>query len=209
MNGRELGRYRTGPPAVNSQPSRTTVDLVGNCYVANRYSGTLVKVGLLEQGQGIDRNGDGILQTSRDLNGDGDITGDELLPWGSDECVLWETSLIPGEEGFFTPGTFTGTYRNDWGTPGVRGVAVDVQGNVWVGTLETKKFYYIEGSTGRILRTIDVSSVNHRTYGAVLDRSGILWASSHDRNEVLRLDPASGAFRVLPLGHFSYGIGMD
>ena len=209
LSGRELGRYRTGPPAVNSQPSRTTVDLVGNCYVANRYSGTLVKVGLLEQGQGIDRNGDGILQTSRDLNGDGDITGDELLPWGSDECVLWETSLIPGEEGFFTPGTFTGTYRNDWGTPGVRGVAVDVQGNVWVGTLETKKFYYIEGSTGRILRTIDVSSVNHRTYGAVLDRSGILWASSHDRNEVLRMDPASGEFRVLPLGHFSYGIGMD
>ena len=209
LSGRELGRYRTGPPAVNSQPSRTTVDLVGNCYVANRYSGTLVKVGLLEQGQGIDRNGDGILQTSRDLNGDGDITGDELLPWGSDECVLWETSLIPGEEGFFTPGTFTGTYRNDWGTPGVRGVAVDVQGNVWVGTLETKKFYYIEGSTGRILRTIDVSSVNHRTYGAVLDRSGILWASSHDRNEALRMDPASGEFRVLPLGHFSYGIGMD
>ena len=209
LSGRELGRYRTGPPAVNSQPSRTTVDLLGNCYVANRYSGTLVKVGLLEQGQGIDRNGDGLLRTSRDLNGDGDITGEELLPWGSDECVLWETSLIPGEEGVFTPGTFTGTYRNDWGNPGVRGVAIDVQGNVWVGTLETKKLHYLDGSTGRILRTIDVSSVNHRTYGAVLDRSGILWASSHDRNEVLRMDPATGQFRVLPLGHFSYGIGMD
>lgn len=209
LTGRELGRYRTGPPEVNSQPSRTTVDLLGNCYVANRYSGTLVKVGLSELGQGIDRNGDGILQTSHDLNGDGDITGDELLAWGADECVLWETSLIPSAEGNFVPGTFTGPYQNDWGYPGVRGVAVDVHGNVWVGTLETKKFYYLDGTTGRILRFVDVSPVNHRTYGAVLDRSGILWASSHDRNEVLRLDPATGAFTVIPLGHFSYGISVD
>jgi streptogramin lyase len=209
LTGRELGRYRTGPPEVNSQPSRTTVDLLGNCYVANRYSGTLVKVGLSELGQGIDRNGDGIFQTSHDLNGDGDITGDELLAWGADECVLWETSLIPSAEGNFVPGTFTGPYQNSWGYPGVRGVAVDTQGNVWVGTLDTRKFYYLNGSTGRILRTIDVSSVNHQTYGAVLDRSGILWASSHDRNEVMRLDPATGAFTVIPLGHFSYGISVD
>jgi len=209
LTGRELGRYRTGPPNVNSQPSRTTVDLLGNCFVANRYSGTLVKVGLLESGQGIDRNGDGLLQTSIDLNGDGDITGEELLPWGADECVLWETSLIPTAEGHFVPGTFTGPYQNDWGYPGVRGVGVDAKGNVWVGTLETKKFYLLDGATGRILQTIDVAPVNHRTYGAVIDRSGILWASSHDRNEVLRLDPVTGAFTVIPLGHFSYGITVD
>lgn len=209
ITGRELGRYRTSPTSVNSQPSRTTVDLVGACYVANRYSGTLVKVGLFESGQGIDRNGDGIIQTSQDTNGDGDIAGSEMLPWGQDECVLWETSMIPAAEGNFVPGTFTGSYQNSWGYPGVRGMAVDPQGNLWVGTLDTKKLYYLDGNSGRILRTIDVASVNHRTYGAVLDRSGILWASSHDRNEVLRFDPATGAFSVLPLGHFSYGISMD
>ena len=209
LTGRELARYRTGPTGVNGQPSRTTVDLFGSCYVANRYSGTILKLGLSENGQGIDRNGDGLLQSSRDLNQDGDISPDEVLPWGQDESVLWETSLIPTAEGNFVPGTFTGPYQNSWGYPGVRGVAVDDQGNVWVGTLETKKIYYLEGSTGRILRTIDVAPVNHRTYGAVLDRSGILWASSHDRNQVLRLDPATDRYTVLPLGHFSYGINVD
>lgn len=209
LTGRELARYRTVPASVNGQPSRTTVDLHGNCHVANRFAGTVVKLGLLENGQYVDRNGDGLIQTSADTNGDGDIGADEMLAWGKDECVLWEVSVIPGLEGTFTPGTFPGPYRNSWGDPGPRGIAVDAQGNVWLGTLESKKFYHIDGETGAILRTIDVSPVNHRTYGAVIDRNGILWSSSHDRNEALRLDPATGAFKVIPLGHFSYGINVD
>jgi len=42
-----------------------------------------VKIGLYEAGQYIDRNEDGIIQTSRDLDGDGDITGDENPSLGS------------------------------------------------------------------------------------------------------------------------------
>ncbi|KAB2663369.1 MAG: hypothetical protein DVB31_10850 [Verrucomicrobia bacterium] len=209
LTGHELARYRTCPVGVNGQPSRTTVDLLGNCYVANRYAGTVVKVGLFENGQYVDRNGDGLIRTSADANNDHDIAADEMVPWGQDECVLWEVSVVPGYEGTYTPGTYTGPYRNSWGDPGPRGIAVDAKGNLWLGTLDTKKLYYLDGQTGTILRTIDVSSVNHRTYGAVLDRKGILWASSHDRNEVLRFDPSTGGFSVIPLGHFSYGINVD
>jgi len=43
VTGRELGRYRTGPAGVYGNPSRTTVDLYGNCWVGNRNSGTVVK----------------------------------------------------------------------------------------------------------------------------------------------------------------------
>ncbi len=210
LTGREVARYRTVPTGVNGQPSRTTVDLVGSCYVANRYAGTVVKVGLLEHGQYVDRNGDGLIQTSRDLDGDGDITADEMLPWGEDECVLWELSVIPGTEGPYVPGTFPGPYRNDWGNPGPRGVAVDADGNLWLGTMDTRRVYHVDGATGAILRDIDVASANsHRSYGAVLDRNGVFWAASNDRNHVLRLDPVTGEFRAIPLGHFSYGINVD
>ncbi|RME96308.1 MAG: hypothetical protein D6766_01050, partial [Verrucomicrobia bacterium] len=239
--GNELGRYRTGPAGRDGNPSRTTVDLLGNCWVGNRTSGTVVKIGYLANGQFIDRNGDGIIQTSRDLNGDGNITGAELLPWGEDECVLFEISLLPGAEGLHTPGDpdtpygeedarkvnlqdpvrrslMAGThvpgdpntpYANDYWTPGPRGLAVDGLNNLWVGTYGTKTFYYIDGRSGQILKVIDVSSVNHTSYGAVMDRTGILWSSGQSQNHLLRLDPADGTFRTISLPHFSYGLGLD
>lgn len=212
--GRELARYRTGPEKFNDllldhNPSRTTIDQQGNCWVANRRTGTAVKIGLLENGQYQDRNGDGIIQTSRDVDNDGNITGEELLPWGEDECVLFEVVLIPGKEGCFVPGSYTGGYADDNWNPGPRGVAVDANGNVWLGTYGTQLFYHIEGATGRILRVIDFSSVPHHSYGAVIDAYGIVWSSSLDDNNVLRLDPATGSFRVIDIGHTVYGLGLD
>ncbi|MGC8989971.1 MAG: hypothetical protein ACP5MD_07615, partial [Verrucomicrobiia bacterium] len=212
--GRELARYRTGPEKfndlpLNHNPSRTTIDQQGNCWVANRQTGTAVKIGLLENGQYKDRNGDGIIQTSRDTNNDGDITGDELLPWGMDECVLFEIVLIPNKEGTFTPGTYEGSYADDNWNPGPRGVAVDANGNVWLGTYGTQKFYLVDGISGRILKTVDFSSVPHHSYGAVIDAHGILWSSSLDDNNVLRLDPPDGSFRVVDIGHTVYGLGLD
>jgi len=207
--GREIGRYRTCPAGITGLPSRTTVDLVGNCWVGNRQCGTVVKIGLLERGQFIDRNGNGVPDTSQDINGDGDITGSELLAWGQDECVLYEVVVIAGREGTFVPGTYTGGYANDYLTPGPRGMAVDAQGNVWAGTYGTKKYYYLDGSTAQILRTVDVSSVNHTAYGAVIDASGILWSSGNDKNHLLRLNPADDSFSVLNLGHLVYGLGID
>lgn len=105
--GDELGRYRVVPPDLpgKGSPSRTTVDLEGNCWVGNRAAGTVVKIGLYEAGNWVDRNGDSICQTSQDLNEDGDITGGEILDWGEDECVLYEVLLIAGKEGTYAPGT--------------------------------------------------------------------------------------------------------
>ncbi len=207
--GRELGRYRTGPPGLTLSPSRTTVDLQGNCWVANRQSATVVKIGLYENGQYSDRNGNGIIETSQDKNGDGIISADEMLDWGKDECVLLELVLIPGQEGTFIPGAFTNAYANDYWNPGPRGVAVDAQGNVWLGCYGSKKFYYADGLTGRILKTNDVSSVNHTSYGALIDGNGILWSSGNDKNHVLRLDPKDDSFRTIDIGHTVYGLALD
>jgi streptogramin lyase len=206
--GRELGRYRTGP-STNGDPSRTTVDLYGNCWVGNRNTGTVVKMGLLENGQYMDRNYNGIIETSRDLNGDGDITGNEILSWASDECVIYEVVLIPGSEGTYIPGQYQGSYANDYWNPGPRGIAVDAYNNIWGGCYGSKKLYYIDGSTGQILKVIDVSSVNHTSYGAVVDEDGILWSSGQDKNHVLRLNPTNDSFVTIALPHHVYGLGLD
>ncbi len=218
--GRELGRYRICPGNLYGNPSRTTVDLFGNCWVGNRRIGTAVKIGLLENGQYMDRNGNGKPDTSQDLDGNGVIEGSELLPWGSDECVLWEVVVIPGREGTYYPGQFTHVGANpndqyanhDW-RPGPRGIAIDAQNNVWVGinneNTNPRYYYYIDGQTGQILDQVDISSVSHKIYGAVVDENGILWSSGQDTNTVLRLDPSTGVFTVIPMPHYAYGIGLD
>jgi len=70
-------------------------------------------------------------------------------------------------------------------------------------------YYYIQGSDGQILRTIDVSSFNHTPYGAVVDENGILWSSGHNKRHVLRLDPVDDSVSTVDVGHFVYGVGLD
>ncbi|AUB60776.1 MULTISPECIES: Ig-like domain-containing protein [Methanobacterium] len=208
VTGQEVARYRTGPQN-NGNPSRTTVDLDGSCWLGNRQTGTAVKIGLLENGGYIDRNHNGIIETSRDLNGDGVITGSELLLWGQDECLLWEVVLIPGHEGTYTPGDYTGPYANDNNNPGPRGVAVDSQNNVWFGCYGTGKYYYVNGTTGIIIKTLDISSTGHTPYGAIIDQNGILWSSGSSGNNVVWIDPSNDSFGRVNVPHIAYGLGID
>lgn len=211
VTGAELARYYTGPIWANTQPSRTTVDLYGACWVANRYSGTAVKIVPPESGLWKDRNNNGICDTSYDLNGDGDITTNEMLPWGLDECVIWEVVVIDGKQGVFDPGEYTGTYTNDWGTPGVRTVAVDSANNVWIGCFDAMMFYYVDSLNGVILKTVNVSPVGHHAYGGVIDAHGVLWSSGSSYGNILKLDPSVDppALTSIAIGHHSYGISVD
>jgi len=213
--GNELGRYRVA--LYGGSPSRTSVDLEGNVWIGLRTAGTVVKIGLHEAGQYIDRNEDGVIQTSRDIDGDGDITGAEILPWGQDECVLFEVVLVPGHEGTYVPGTYEGPYDTDyWGTS-PRGLAVDAENNLWVGTGSPQKLYYIDGATGEILDVVDVSPWDHYTYGATMDSNGILWLlhrwhypTEPTPTELLRVDPSDlESIREVHLPYEQYGLATD
>ena len=214
VTGKELARYRVVPDSLfdHGSPSRTTVDLEGNCWVGCRLAGTVVKIGLYEAGCWIDRNHDGVCQTSQDVNGDGKITGAEILDWGEDECVLYEVVLVEGHQGTYAPGAYQGPYDtyDIWGTA-PRGLAVDASNNLWAGTWSTQKYYYIDGSTCQILKTVDVSSWDHQAYGAVIDKNGILWSSSLWHNHVLRLDPSTNPPTISKVDYtyMVYGLGLD
>ncbi|OEU50119.1 MAG: hypothetical protein BA871_07310 [Desulfuromonadales bacterium C00003096] len=185
-DGRELGRYLTGPNASTANPSRTTVDLQGNCWVGNRNTGTVVKIGLCENGQ----CGAGVINTSKDLNGDGNVTGNEILNWSEDDCVLFEVLL-----------------GNSGSIP--RGLAIDANNDLWAGTSALaggNKFYHIGGDNGTIFDTIDISP--YISYGALIDGNGNIWSSSID-NYVLKIDPTTKNITKVDLNITSYGLGID
>ena len=192
VTGNELGRYRTGPPGpINSNPSRTTVDLEGSVWFGNRGTGTVVKIGLYEKGNWIDKNLDGDCDTSEDTNNDGKITGSEILPWGTDECVLFEVLL-----------------GNSGSAP--RGIAIDANNDLWAGTYglgSLNRFYHIDGQTGAIIDTINI--YGYRSYGALIDGNGNIWSSSLS-SYLLKINPTTKSITLIwPLLLTSYGLGID
>lgn len=211
VSGKELARYRVGPSGRDLSPSRTTVDLNGCCWVGNRQVGTAVKIGLVEADYWVDRNGNGVCDTSKDLNNDGTITpGMEMLPWGADEAVLAEVTLIPGNERTFVPGTNPGIYANDYWNPGPRSLAISADNDVWIGCYGTSRFYEIDGTTSVVKRQIQTPG--HTPYGAVIDGDGVIWSAglgSPMAKVNPNVDPATVQLIRSPEGAYMYGVALD
>jgi hypothetical protein len=140
--GAILGEYSTTPDnRTRHNPSRTTVALNGSAWAGNRGDGSVIHVGLVEEGQCIDCNGNGVIETS---NGYGNVLG---WPNGGgvdtqggvtttlDECILHYVKVAPSIP---------------------RHVSVDADGNIWVsgwGGSNQSLFQLLDGQTGEILRT--------------------------------------------------------
>ena len=151
----EIARYATGP--ANPDPSRTSVSLRGNVAVANRRYGSVTKIAGSEE-DCVDANGDGTITTSR--------TAGELLPWETDECVLWFSDI-----------------RNRGGT-GARGMSwepVEEDPRLWIGWLDQAGVPTVErldGTTGQVLDTIALSDqpgLSYGPYGGAADSDGGFW----------------------------------
>jgi PKD repeat protein/sugar lactone lactonase YvrE len=204
VDGRELGRYRTGPER-ELFPSPVAVDLEGAAWVGNRAAGTVVKVAHEDDGACVDRNANGVIDTSSDIDDDGDIAGNELLAWGADECVLYEVVLTTDGRGTYIPGD----QHDGYALENLQTLAVDRDGNLWAGVAATNTFFKIDGETGAILTELDVSAEETSPFGLVIDRAGNLWASSWPDTWVLRVDPSTGELSTIGLDHGSRGMALD
>jgi PKD repeat protein/streptogramin lyase len=204
VSGDELARYRTGP-TLEAAPAVAAVDLEGSCWVGNRGAGTVVKIGLAENGGCRDRDGDGEISTSTDRNGDGDIGGSELLAWGDDECVLVEVSLVEGAEGTHVPGE----EHEDYEANGLRAAAVDEAGDLWTGVYDSLMLYRLDGDSGAVLETIDLADDATYPTGAVVDPDGTLWLSSWPDQWVLGVETATGDRQRVDLSHGSGAVAVD
>ncbi|MCP4573635.1 MAG: hypothetical protein GY838_14850, partial [bacterium] len=171
-SGEILGEYSTNPDNDGgSDPSRTTVILDGSVWVANRNGESVAHIGLPELSQCVDRNGNGMIDTS---TGYGDV-----LPWpnpgrvdtwggvstAEDECILHYVRV---------------------NSSGTRHISVTRDNSIWVSGTGKMIFDLIDGQTGEILRT--ETDFECGGYGGLTDGNGIIWSVSS--GYLLRWDPS-------------------
>ena len=177
--GLEEGRYN-----LCSDPSRTAVDSLGNAWVACRGDGKVIKLALAED-DCIDKNNNGSIETSKDLNGNGVIDGGELLLEGQDECVLF-TAQPDGIGSGCDPAENTAGCA--------RALGVDKDDNAWVGYWNSKRLWKVSGETGLALQMIDIPN---NPYGLAIDQEGIIWVAGRGGERLVRVDPSTNAIEQL------------
>ncbi len=192
-----IGEYKTAPETeLGPNPSRTTVALDGTCWAGNRGAQSVIHVGIAEANQGVDRNGNGTIETS---SGYGDV-----LAWpnasGVDSDGGVETALDEAILHFVRTSASA-----------VRHVTVDKDNNVWVtGRFGSNDavFNLIDGVTGAILRT--EGPFAHGGYGGLIDSFGVIWSASSS-GQVLRWDPNASLSATNPiyLNIPNYGLAVD
>jgi hypothetical protein len=238
--GREVGRYYSvipkdcansaGPPCAGGavhamqanqswHPSRTALDIYGDMYVANRgigKPGSVTKIAN-DPASCIDRNGNGTIETSRDINGDGQIStspadGEMIIPADManpntyDECVLWTKPV-----GSAAPTDVAG--RALAVSAGFEGSA----GDVWVGVYFEKRMYKLSSSNGELLPVSPGGptfvALDFGPYGAIVDRLQRLWVIAPGTARLALIDTVSGALVSDTIQNSSecqaYGIGID
>ncbi len=210
VTGIELARYRTGPDDL-TDPSRTSVNLEGDVVVANRHGG-LVKIAAIGE-RCVDRNADGIIQTS---------TGPtDVLAWDSDECVLWYQALpfVPDDDG----GNRWGPRPVAWdaGIPDPDDSCKRSGARVWVGWYEgvdanTATFRRFDGATGEQVDEVVVPNwaqlplPSVRPYGGATDAQGNFWVLGKN-NQLVRIDGETLEYEqhYAPIWVDFYGLALD
>ncbi len=173
-------------------PSRTAVDFDFNVWVANRaYYGGIPSVTKIanDPADCIDRNGDGIKNTSADHDGDGQIDTDcngDGVP--DDLSTVCSNGLPPEYLGLDDECVLFTTRYNDVDSIG-RSVCLDSgdispegvpygPNNAWACTnnLTPNECHKFDGATGALEETV-VLPDGVLVYGCAVDGEGILWAS--------------------------------
>lgn len=194
--GIEYGRYKTS--LISGNPSRTTVDLDGNCWVANRNCDTVVKI--------INRFVNPIVDISNPPNGIQTSTGASHLAWGQDDAVVWEVDTGT-TQGILRPGNQAqSTYSN---TQGLRSASIDRNNRLWVGGYNSEKVYVVSYNNNEVPyleRTIDVGL---SPYGSVIDRCGKVYVSTLG-SKITRIDPENDYdISTVTVTKSIYGIALD
>lgn len=169
-------------------PSRTSVSLHGDAVVTNRASAyfagcNLPASSVVKFAAGkrdcVDRNGNGVIDTS---------TGPtDVRPFGEDECMVWSTEL---------------PYLADFGddSHGARATAWDgsedeetgLGGRVWIGTCadfysRSVHIFRLDGESGAVLDEVQIPDVAC-AYGGAVDATGSLWFLDTFGMKLMRVD---------------------
>jgi streptogramin lyase len=224
------GRYRCGPQGspVHGNPGRTSVDLYGNCWVGNRQGGSVVRYGLVIGGTRcdanfaanptglylkppytyntcVDRDGDGLLKTSRGAESPVSGNGFDLRPWPN-ETLSGITTTAEDEAIYFASRPSGADPVNQE----MRHISVDAVGDCWAAAYQpgnlARKFYKISGTTGTPAFVFNTDPETTGTvfpgtiggHGGVVDSAGTLWSTSVFAYHVLRYDGSKLNVQLVP-----------
>lgn len=208
-----IGEYRTAPSGLGRNPSRTSIDSAGNAWVGNRDElsgnmGSVCRIGIVLGGTrvdangqpnanglflkppflystAVDRNGDGLIRTSRGLGDvltwpnltDGAGGADGIVQDAEDECIqiFQRTSAV-----------------------GVRHLSVDPNDDVWVSGYPDfpQAFDKLRGTDGARIGGFPAQLCGG--HGGVLSNN-VIWSTSLVENTILRWDIAAGTGTCIPV----------
>ncbi len=198
FTGVEEGRYRTGPD--DPDPSRTSVNQLGDVAVANR-NGGIVKIAA-QADSCVDADGDGQIASS---TGPADI-----LPWGQDECVLWYHELpASGGNG---PRPIAWEPSPDGCNAGSPRVWVSFYSGVDddIGFIQRR-----DGATGALLDEVQVptwrlTDRDRGPYGGAVNKDGDFWVTGY-YGPAVRIDAQTLDVEWFdpPEGSGFYGMALD
>ncbi|MFO0761285.1 MAG: hypothetical protein U0359_32705 [Byssovorax sp.] len=217
--------------AASNRPSRTAVDFNGDMWVANRAFGLQQSVTKIagDPKRCIDRNKNGMIDTSSDVNSDGIINtdcNDDNLPddgatvctggkthefYGlDDECVLFTVNI--GQNNTYARALALAPADEQGGEFGGSGASV-----AWVGTWQDGMFYKVDGDNGTILESVHLGPIDgiaSNPYGAAIDQYGILWAPNEGTTQLFYFDTKNTANQGRVAadsvgGSGFYGIAVD
>jgi streptogramin lyase len=222
--GATIGEWFSAPSGRGRDPSRTTVDRLGNTWFSNRAENTDVNGDGNGEGS-VTRVGVVVGGTRSNADGTPNPAGDFLAaPFAYNTCVDRNADgLIATSRGLgdIRPWTNAGGVDNDGGVDtaadeclinysrvsgtNTRTVAVDANNDVWTGGADNDH-QKVDGMTGLPVG----SNVNFGCggYGGLIDQAGTLWSARFGAN-LLRYVPSSGTGTCLDVSHGDYGLGID
>lgn len=221
--GREIARYRTwfnaGTYAHNAwggpAPSRTAVDAQGNAYVVDRWFGGYPTVFKILNNTFLDRNGNGVADTSVDSDSSGTIQLGEMMPLVDsnsngmidpneiqDERIAWVRRVPDGSYG-------GGITRNN----GIgRALCIGTDGNLWVGLYNNAEYFKISALDGHTIAG-PVATNGQPNYGCLIDQNGTLWGANWPYGVLTRIanttsDTGPYTVRSIPMPDAVYGLAL-
>jgi hypothetical protein len=196
INGQEVARYVTSPQGQTGDPSRTSVNLHGDAVVTNRDPSpgpSSVTKFIADYEECVDENDNGEIETS---------TGpDDVLPFGEDECMAWNTALTTGT-------TAIGARATAWN--GEEDPDTGLGGRVYIGAMFNKTVYVLDGDAGAIL---DQQATSLAHYGGAMDGKGNFWTVAMGCTiglcQIERISLADLGDNETFSVHCGYGISVD
>lgn len=199
----EVGRFSVCP-----DPSRTSVDLEGNVWVACRGNGQVAKI-IADKAKCVDKNGNGIIETS---------TNSQTI--GNDECIKF---IVSPNKGSYARGAAVDKENHVWigywnskalvrlnANSGATmadinlgcepyGLVIDQKGTIWGQGAGCGSLIMVDPSTGIVTKSNNLPSLAYPAgaYGLNVDKYGRIWVASGNSASVY--DPKTLQWKVVSM----------